>query len=108
MKQTIVEVDLPNGARALVRATDLERAGTGATKTSALRAFDFDDVAATLEGVSLALREALAKAAPDKVSIELGLELAVRSGKLTGLLVEGGGTASLAVTLEWNGDAADG
>jgi hypothetical protein len=106
MEPRIVEVDLPNGARALVRATDLEGTGTGATKTSAHRPFDFNDVAATLDGLSVALRDALARAAPDKVSIELGLELAVKSGKLTALLVEGSGTASLAVTLEWNAGAA--
>ncbi len=40
-------------------------------------------------------------AKPDKMTAELGLKLAVKSGKLTGMLVEGSGTASLKVTLEW-------
>jgi hypothetical protein len=35
--------------------------------------------------------------------VELGLELAVKSGRLTGLLVEGAGSGSLKVTLEWGG-----
>lgn len=108
MDHRVVEVDLPNGTRALVRAADLEEPGRGATKTSAISAFNFDEVAGTLEGLSLALKDALAKAAPDKVTIELGLELAVKSGKLTGLLVEGSGTGSLAVTLEWSGSASGG
>ena len=103
MARRVVEVDLPNGTRALVRANDLDEPTRGATKTSALSAFDFDEVSGVLEGLSVALRQALAKASPDKVTVELGLELAVKSGKLTGLLVEGEGTASLAVTLEWNG-----
>lgn len=103
MERRVVEVRLPNGVQALVRAADVDGAAGGATKTSALSVFDFDEVSGTLEGVSLAVREALAKAAPEKVTLELGFELAVKSGKLTGLLVEGQGTASLRVTLEWGG-----
>jgi len=105
MERRVVEVRLPNGTRALVRATDVDSAGGGATKTSALSAFDFREVSGTLEGLSLAVREALAKAAPEKVTLELGLELAVKAGKLTGLLVDGQGTGSLTVTLEWGGSA---
>ena len=64
------------------------------------------DVTGTLEGLSTAIKSALAQAAPDKVTVVLGLELAVKSGTLTGLLVEGDGKASLNVTLEWGRDAA--
>jgi hypothetical protein len=35
--------------------------------------FDLDDVMGTLEGLSTAIRAALAKAAPDKVTVELGV-----------------------------------
>jgi len=38
---------------------------------------------------------------PDKVSVTLSIEPVVKSGKLTGLIVEGGGTGSLGVTLKW-------
>jgi hypothetical protein len=41
------------------------------------------------------------KAAPRKVSVELGLELAVKSGVLVGLIVNGDTSASLTVTMEW-------
>ena len=58
-------------------------------------------MAATLEGLSETIRTSLVRAASDTVTVELGLELAVKSGKLTGLLVEGEGSGSLAVTLEW-------
>ena len=44
----IVEVTLPNGATALVRAVDLDG---GATKTTFGDRFDVTDVAATLEGL---------------------------------------------------------
>lgn len=41
------------------------------------------------------------KAAPAKTTVELGIELAVKNGELTGLLVNGQASTSLKVTLEW-------
>lgn len=98
MDATIVEVELPNGAVALIQARDVD--GGGATKTAFGR-LDFDGVTKTLEGVSESIRKAVAKAAPTKVSVELGLEMAITSGALVGLIVDGETTASLKVTLEW-------
>ncbi len=108
MERRIVEVRLPNGVQALVRAIDVDGITGGATKTSALSALDFEEVSRTLEGLSLAVREALVAAAPQKVTLELGLELAVKAGKLTGLLVDGQGTGSLRVTFEWGGGGGGG
>jgi hypothetical protein len=94
----VVEVALPNGAVAWVQARQLD--GGGATKTGVGR-FDFGEVSQTLEGVSEAIKGAVVKAAPSKVSVKLGLELAVKSGALVGLLVDGQTKGSLEVTLEW-------
>ncbi len=105
MQEQIVEMSLPNGSTALARVAAVD--GGGAIKTSAMSNFDFADVGETLEGLAEAIKSALDKVAPDKVIVELGLELAAKNGKLSGLLVEGEGKGSLAVTLEWNGKAAD-
>jgi len=35
------------------------------------------------------------------MTVELGIQLAIKNGKLTGLIVEGKADASLKVTLEW-------
>jgi len=105
VESNVVEVGLPNGSVALVQARMVD--GGGATKT-ALGKLDFAAVAGTLEGVTEAIRGAVAKAAPSKVSVELGLELAVKSGKLVGLIVDGESTGSLTVTLEWERDHAGG
>lgn len=78
MESEIVEVTLPNGATALVRARAVD--GGGAVKTGRRDKFDFASVAATLEGVTDSIRGALTKAAPDSVSVELSFELAVKSG----------------------------
>jgi hypothetical protein len=104
MDRSIVEVELPNGVTALVNAID---AGGGAAKAARVGKLDLSAVMGTLEGMSLAVKPALTKAAPDKVSVEFGLELAIKSGALTAMLVGGEGNASLMVTLEWqNGDVS--
>lgn len=98
MESKVVEVTLPNGATALVQAGQID--GGGATKTGIGR-LDFAEVTRTLEGVTEVVRTAVAKAAPSKVSVELGLELVVKSGVLVGLIVDGESTGSLTITLEW-------
>lgn len=97
----IVEVKLPNGENTLVKARSLD--GGGATKTGVSR-FDLDGVSRTLEGVAEAVQAGLRKAAPSKVSVELGLEFAVKGGVLTALIVDGQSKGSLTVTLEWERD----
>jgi hypothetical protein len=98
----IVEVDLGGGATALVRAVEVaDEEVEVAEKVGWADRFDFTEVTATLAGLAEALRPAVAAAKPHKMSVELGLELALKSGKLTGLIVEGSGKAALKVTLEW-------
>jgi Trypsin-co-occurring domain 1 len=98
----VVEVSLPNGQLALVQARRVD--GGGATKTG-LGRLDLDGVTQVLEGVTEAVRAGLAKAAPSKVSVELGVELAVKSGKLLGMIVDGESKGSLTITLEWDRSA---
>ena len=100
MERSVVEVELANGIVALVRVAEVAPPG-GASKTGPLGKFDLGAVAGTLEGLSTTIRTALAKAAPDKVTVEFGLQLAVTSGTLTGLLVDGESSGSLNVTMEW-------
>jgi hypothetical protein len=63
----------------------------------------FDGVRDTIKAVCGQLAEAWEHAKPDEATVEFGLSLVARQGKLTGLLVEGGGEASLKVTLTWRG-----
>jgi hypothetical protein len=98
----IVEVQLPNGAVALVRVREFDAGG--AEKVGWPDRFDFGGVAESLQGIADAIWPALHKAKPSKVSVELGIELAIKSGKLVGLLVEGEGSGALTVTLEWEGE----
>ncbi len=61
----------------------------------------FDGVRETVEGIAIELSRAWEKVRPSEASVEFALKLTARSGKLTGLVVEGGGEASLKVTLAW-------
>jgi hypothetical protein len=92
----VVEVELPNGTVGLMQVRDID--GGGAEKVGWQDRFDFTGVAETLDGVADALRDSVARARPGKVTVELGTELAVKSGKLTGLVVGGNAKGALKVT----------
>lgn len=98
----VVEAVLPNGMVALVQAADLDEGGHNAEKVGRHDIFDFANVSGTLEGVACAVRSGLAKVTPSKTTVELGIQLALKNGKLTGLIVEGKAEASLTVTFEWD------
>jgi len=102
MALRVVEVSLPNQTVALVQAADLDEGGHDAQKAGRQDIFDFADVSGTLEGIARAVRSGLEKVTPSKTTVELGIQLALKNGKLTGLIVEGKAEASLKVTLEWD------
>jgi hypothetical protein len=108
MTDRVVEVVLPNKTVALVQATELDGAGGAAEKVGWKDAFDLDQVSGTLEGVAQAIRSGLGKVKPSKTTVELGIQLAVKNGKLTAMLVEGHAEASLKVTLEWGVEPSPG
>jgi Trypsin-co-occurring domain 1 len=61
----------------------------------------FEGVRETVTAVCKELAKAWDAVKPAEASVELALKLVARNGKLTGLLVEGGGEATLRVTLTW-------
>jgi hypothetical protein len=102
-----VEVELPNGAAALIRATVLDDAAPLDEDEGLARKVAFGDrwaiteVTDALEGFAEAVRAAVSKAAPDKVTVEMSVEVCVKAGRLTALIAEGGGTAAFKVVLTW-------
>jgi hypothetical protein len=80
----------------------VEVAGHGGVGTVGLdEVFSFDGVRDTVTAIGRGLAGAWDTVKPDEAQVEFGLKLMAKSGKLTGLLVEGGGEASLTVTLMW-------
>ena len=64
----------------------------------------FSGVMSTVKSLSSSLVKTLQKVNPDKASVEFGFALAAKEGKLTALLVQGSGEASIKITLEWTKD----
>ena len=55
----------------------------------------------TIEAVAEQLSRAWEKVQLSEVSVEFGISLRTKTGKLSALLVEGGGEATLKITLSW-------
>jgi hypothetical protein len=64
-------------------------------------AFLFDGVRDTVQAIADQLAAVWEKVAPAEATVEFGLGVEAKAGKLTGLLVDGKGNASLNVTLVW-------
>ena len=73
--------------------------GGGPQTVGANRALSFEGVRDTVEAVAAQLAHAWDRAKPAEATVEFGLSLTAKAGKLTGLLVDADGSASLKVTL---------
>ncbi len=91
-----VPLKLPNGA-----VIGIEVSETGREDVS-FNTFPFDDIAVALEGITIAIKDTLEKAKPQKASVKFGLEMSIESGKLTAAIVKGSGKANMEITLEWS------
>lgn len=80
-----VEVRNPGGAEQNVSRGDLK----------------FKGVENSIKSIAERVTAALVTVKPDKATVEFGVDVAVESGALTGLLAKGTGGATLKVTLEW-------
>lgn len=95
----IVQTQLKDGTIVKFEATNM---GGEENVSSSKKLFSFDEVSGSIEGIAKSLVETFKKVAPDKASIEFGVEIAVESGNLTALIVKGAATGNLKVTLEWS------
>jgi hypothetical protein len=89
-----------------VRIADVEflvevAAGGGPQTVGVDEVFSFDNVRDTVEAIAGELTEVWRKVRPAEASVEFALGLSAKSGKLTALLVEGEGSATLKVALTW-------
>ncbi|WFE41205.1 CU044_2847 family protein [Micromonospora sp. WMMD998] len=85
------------GTEFFVKLTD----GGGPQTVTLDRALSFDGVRETVEAVAGELAQVWEQVKPSEATVAFGLALTAKSGKLTGLLVEADGQASLTVTLTW-------
>lgn len=94
-------VTLPNGAVAHFEVS--AAAGAEGCGDVAFGPLSFDGVVAAIEGVAGALGATMKKLGPKSATVELGVELSAKEGKLLAVFVQGEGKANLKITLEWGG-----
>jgi hypothetical protein len=75
--------------------------GTGPGPVGYDSAFSLDGVRETVEAIASQMTGVWQRVRPAEATVEFGLALTAKTGKLTGLLVEGDGSASLKVTVHW-------
>lgn len=63
--------------------------------------FDFQSVTATIRAIAQQLATLFERSKPQKAAVEFGIQLSLKDGKLTALLVGAEGAATLKVSLEW-------
>jgi hypothetical protein len=85
----------------LVEITD----GGGPQTVGVDRILSFDGVRDTVEAIAAELADVWSRVKPAEATVEFGLALSAKGGKLTGLLVETSADASLKLTLTWRDKA---
>ncbi|GAA1522416.1 hypothetical protein GCM10009730_33030 [Streptomyces albidochromogenes] len=95
-----VQAVMPNGTSIWVRVNDDDE-GPRDTGFGDSVSRQLGDLPTTLETVTQSVRSGLRRAAPDEVTLEFGIEIAVKSGKLVSVVTEAGGKATLKVTATW-------
>jgi hypothetical protein len=97
----VVEVDL--GAEGKVLVPIVEVAGGDRTaNTSPKVKIDVDELLAPVKALGGRIRDQVKELKPTTITLETGIAVAVRNGKLTALLVDGQADVSFTLTLEWD------
>ncbi|MBB4891335.1 hypothetical protein FHS39_000335 [Streptomyces olivoverticillatus] len=114
MADGITQVRLDDGTVVWARVTEAQELGGHGgggfeDSSAAQRVADLaGGLADTVRGVADSVRMGLAAARPDEVSVEFGIELSAKAGRVIGLLADGEGKAAVTVTLTWNERRAEG
>ena len=94
-----VEAELPGGGVIRVRVAGEAADGIGSVGLG--EKLRIDDALAQIGEVASLLRRKLDPSMPTRATVEFGVSFSAEGGKLTSLLFESRGEASLTVTLEW-------
>ncbi|MGW7379595.1 CU044_2847 family protein [Streptomyces sp. NPDC054794] len=106
----VARVELPDGTPVWARISGAEELAVPPGELSYTDTGFAERVEASVEslhslvtGVARSLAEPLRAVRPDEVSVEFGIELTAKAGKVVGLLADGEAKAGITVTLTWNG-----
>ena len=98
-------VELPDGNQIWVRV--ISEGPTDVGDREAFPSFDSDQFMRTVSGVAHTVRSAVASAKPDTVTVEFGIEISAKAGKLISVLADIGGSTSLKISLGWVSTPSD-
>lgn len=96
----IRDVTLPSGVTVHFQVAS-QSGGGGYEPVAGSGPLDFGGVLESIEGVASALGATLKKLSPKKASVEMGVELSTKEGKLLAVFIQGEAKANLKITLEW-------
>ncbi|MFJ8851748.1 CU044_2847 family protein [Streptomyces sp. NPDC102437] len=109
----ITRIEMPDGTEVWARisgAEELAHSGSGpsfadigAGNIAGRVQARVESLQGVVTSVARSLAEPLRAVRPDEVSVEFGIELTAKSGKVVGLLADGEAKGSIKVTLTWNG-----
>jgi Trypsin-co-occurring domain 1 len=101
----VVPLNIGEGREILV---EVRTETSGEQDVGVLPDLSFDSVVDSIEAITQKLTAALATARPDSATLEFGIDVGLEAGQLTALLVKGSGTATVKITLVWEGTTPDG
>ncbi|MGW3286445.1 CU044_2847 family protein [Streptomyces sp. NPDC001002] len=106
----VARIALPDGTPVWARISGAEELDVPPGELSYTDTGFADRVEASVEslhslvtGVARSLAGPVRAVRPDEVSVEFGIELTAKAGKVVGLLADGEAKAAITVTLTWNG-----
>ncbi|MER6014675.1 CU044_2847 family protein [Streptomyces bluensis] len=110
----VARIEMPDGTPVWARISGAEELAVPSGELSYTDTGFADRVEAQVESlqavvtsVARSLAAPLRAVRPDEVSVEFGIELTAKAGKVVGLLADGEAKAGIKVTLTWNGGPPD-
>ncbi|MFB7501539.1 CU044_2847 family protein [Streptomyces sp. NPDC056161] len=107
----VARIELPDGTPVWARISGAEELAAPSGELSYTDTGFAERVEAGVEslhslvtGVARSLAGPLRAVRPDEVSVQFGIELTAKAGKVVGLLADGEAKAAVTVTLTWTGD----
>jgi Trypsin-co-occurring domain 1 len=79
----------------------VEARALGGEEDVSNKLLSFEPVTEAIEAIANQIGSTVEKIKPDKVTIEFGLEISVKSGQLVTLLVNGEQKGNLKISMEW-------
>ncbi|MYS12547.1 CU044_2847 family protein [Streptomyces sp. SID4982] len=103
----VARIELPDGTPVWARISGAEELSYTDTGFHDRVEASVESLHSLITGVARSLSGPLSAVRPDEVSVEFGIELTAKAGKVVGLLADGEAKAALTVTLTWNGGPPD-